>query len=129
LAPNHEDQKVLKRIKTLNSEVHYIHPNNLYDIMYLISNSNCYIGTSLHGMITAQSFNIPFMPLNKKVVKMDNYCKTWTNEVCEGCIDYNKIEDIIDKYLNWNYSKLVKITNHQKALVYKNFECIFEKLI
>ena len=38
------------------------------------------MGTSLHGVITAQSFNVPFVGLNEKLMKVNAYTTTWIGE-------------------------------------------------
>ena len=51
---------------------------NIYDIMWLIKHSALYVGTSLHGTITALSFEVPFVAHGP--VKLKNYLETW----CKG---------------------------------------------
>jgi polysaccharide pyruvyl transferase WcaK-like protein len=45
--------------------------------MYLISNSKIFIGTSLHGIITAMSYMVPYIGVFKENRKIDEYLKTW----------------------------------------------------
>lgn len=51
---------------------------NIYDIMWLIKHSALYVGTSLHGTITALSFGVPFVAHGP--IKLKNYLETWCTE-------------------------------------------------
>ena len=48
---------------------------NIYDIMWLIKHSQMYVGTSLHGVITAMSFGVPFVGYGSKKQKV--FIKKW----------------------------------------------------
>jgi len=129
-APNHMDQVILKKVEDISRDFKLIIPNNIYDVMFLISNSKLYIGTSLHGMITSQSFGIPFVPLNEKISKMDSYCKTWFDEELSiRCLEFTKISNLSGKVKSWNFKKLHDLTTLQKKLIYLNYDEIFKKLI
>ncbi len=75
-AINHDDHLALARIAPLLE-----HPCRLFDdvsiwdIMYLIANARVYVGTSLHGAITAMSFAVPYVGIAVK--KLDSYLRTW----------------------------------------------------
>jgi len=128
-SPNHEDQDILNRIKSLSSRFSLITPENIYDIMYLISKSSAYIGTSLHGLITAQSYNTPFIPLNKKISKLDAYCSTWAKDVIPGSIEFLEIDQLEKIISNWDHEKMSSLTEQQKKQVYNNFNTIYSNLI
>jgi hypothetical protein len=122
LAAGHNDYKVLMEINKKHQDTILVYPKCIEDIMVTISNSSCYFGTSLHGLITAQSFNVPFYLFNNNVSKLKSYTNTWLEEFC---FDDNKsIDSILN---NWN-KDLYKIkTDKQKAMVYKNYDLIFSK--
>jgi hypothetical protein len=129
MAVNHEDHIVLEKIAKYSPKFHFFMPKNIYEIMYLIAKSEVFLGTSLHGVITAQSFNIPFVPLNLKINKLDAYCKSWTNSVCNGCISFSDIGKLSAILNKWDYNIIKEETKRQKEKVYENFEMIFKKLI
>lgn len=124
-APGHEDDVVLKRLKNINPKFKYIEPNNVFDTMYLITNCTLYLGTSLHGAITAMSYCKPFVGLNLKIKKLESYSQTWVNEKYLN-IDFNELQsEVIENYIELfkaNYSK-VKLLEQQK-LIMENFEYI-----
>lgn len=123
LAPNHEDHKVLRKICDIQPDFIYINPQNLYDVMYTIASSKVYFGTSLHGLITAMSFERKFIPLNSKVHKMSRYAITWAKDLgVTKCFDYHndwkEIEDIIN---SWDFTVNHDLLTTQKSMIYKNF--------
>lgn len=122
LAPGHEDHIILKKIHSLDKHFIYIQPKNIYDIMYLILKSSLYIGTSLHGAITAMSFNVPFVGLNKKITKLESYAQTWIHS------DYENI-DFENLSMN-NVNKLVALfqTHYSRAKFNDQIRCIEKNL-
>jgi hypothetical protein len=129
MAPRHEDHVILSKIKKICPEFNFILPNSIYDIILLISRAKAYLGTSLHGLITAQSYNIPFIPLNRQIVKVEEYCKTWTFANIDKNIDYRNIMEAEMIIKNWNFKTAKVNLNKQKLLVYNNFENILQNLI
>lgn len=122
-AAGHEDHVILQRIKSYEDSFIFIDPKSIYDIMYLISNSSLYLGTSLHGLITAQSFSVPFIGLNKKLIKVSSYIKTWVNESME-CLPFDDISKAESIFNEWDSSSLNKRTTQQKQLVSDNLSFI-----
>lgn len=122
-AANHNDDEALKVIHpllegrgTLFDEV------NIWDIMYLIANAQCYIGTSLHGAITAMSYAVPYVGINVK--KLDSYLHTW------GVSPLNHISTIDD--LLDQYKKAVEVSKEaledSKNRQFKAIEESFDKM-
>lgn len=125
LAPGHEDNKILKELKRIQPQFDFVMPKNIFEIMYLIAHSTLYLGTSLHGAITAMSFLTPAIGLNKRVPKLESYMKTWISKDFENLeFDYigsNAVYDLINLFrANFNHEKLEK----QKRLVQSNLESI-----
>lgn len=118
-APGHEDDLILKKMKLLEPDFIYINPNNIYDIMFLIANASLYMGTSLHGMITAQSFDVPFICLNKNLEKVSSYIHTWIDESME-CLDFMEIDKVEPIYTEWDTISLIEKTKLQKQMVRNN---------
>lgn len=122
LAADHEDYKVLLELVRKDNSWNYYCPENIYEIMYLISNADWFLGTSLHGCITAFAYNTPFVPLNKKVKKLNNYTKTWWNTFIEESIDYKDLEIYLKKSSKlWDKSKALKTLETQQGLVLNNY--------
>lgn len=117
----HEDfiplRKIQKELKYPNMLFDH---NNIWEIMNIISNSNFYIGTSLHGVITAMSFNKPYWGL--LIHKIDTYLKDWG---IKGLNKAFRINEVKDSILNIDFSSIEKELsanyNMQKELVIKSF--------
>lgn len=89
-ALNHDDHEALKSVETrLQSPSTYFDADNIWDIMYLIANSKVYIGTSLHGAITAMSYAVPHVGL--VVEKLDAYLETWGVEGNDHAVGFDHI--------------------------------------
>ncbi|GAA5221448.1 polysaccharide pyruvyl transferase family protein [Membranihabitans marinus] len=124
-APGHEDDKVLKIIAgQLSCSYEFIDNPNVYEIILLIAQSRLYIGTSLHGIISAMSYGVPYIGLNPKQKKVLGYLKTWgktpINEPsrCNNFLDKAKIA------LNTDRQKIIEDTEHQKELYYQSIKNI-----
>lgn len=89
-ALNHDDHHALKAVEEkLKSPSTYFDADNIWDIMYLIANSKAYIGTSLHGAITAMSYAVPHVGLI--VEKLDAYLETWGVKGNDFAVGFDQI--------------------------------------
>lgn len=57
------------------------------EIMLTIARSTLFLGTSLHGNITAQSFAVPHLGLNSRSPKLGAYLQTWDIAPHQRCVD------------------------------------------
>lgn len=134
LAKGHEDDKILRRIKSslISSRVYYNSDYSISNIINLISNSKLYIGTSLHGIITAKSYGIPYIGLNENQIKVVSYLKTWSIEELSKVYPCNnfipQVSYILEnqKYLK---SKIQIKTNEQKQKYYEFSETMISKIL
>lgn len=78
-ATMHEDQRPLRQIGSRLSTPHVFAGEDLgiFDIMFLISRADVFVGTSLHGAITALAFEVPHFALTGRVPKLMNFLDTW----------------------------------------------------
>lgn len=124
-AAGHSDHIPLEKIaKKLKTPYFFPKNNTIFDTMYLLSNSNFYIGTSLHGAITSFSYNKPFYSLTEKVPKLMAFMDTWGEKEDIKSIEpqnlYNSFPNLIK-----NNSELRKIKiNKMQLEVLHNFESI-----
>lgn len=99
-AIDHEDHIALAKIaKHLepNSYLFYKTPN-LWDIMWLIKNAKLYVGTSLHGAITAMSFGVPICAHGPE--KLKRYLADWGDDIGEkSFVEENTLEQAINTKL------------------------------
>jgi hypothetical protein len=88
----HEDDFPLKLISSKLSVPHiYFKRINIWEIMYLISNAKIFIGTSLHGIITAMSFLVPYIGIFKENQKINKYLATWGINNLNQCLSPKEI--------------------------------------
>lgn len=93
-ALDHDDHEALQDLGQLMSSPHtYFDAENIWDIMYLLANAKCYVGTSLHGAITAMSFAVPHVGL--KVEKLGAYLATWGVEANYRSVEFT---DLYEQY-------------------------------
>lgn len=127
-AQGHEDQIVLNKIyKKLDSNFSYIPKfNNIYETIHIIKNSKLYIGTSLHGAITAISYNIPHIALTSNIKKLVDFLSTWkTTPIIKTEISdlYENVNKLLEDYNN--AEEIVKTeSKRMKELVNENFKNI-----
>lgn len=123
-ANRHEDHIALSKLKKLNPDFELVDPESIFDIMNLIANSSVYLGSSLHGLITAQSFSVPFFGIHSRQVKMKSYCETWVS--IDNLIENNEINKVIEILKRWDKAFFERKLKEQKSKVYSNFETIFD---
>lgn len=80
-AAGHEDHLVARKLETLLGAPAWFRraPEDMsvWEIMSLIAGSALYIGTSLHGFITAFAFARPHMGLHPRVAKITGFRDAW----------------------------------------------------
>ncbi len=115
-ALNHDDHIALTKVKSLlKSPSTYFDADNIWDIMYLIANAKAYIGTSLHGAITAMSFEVPHVGL--KVEKLNAYLGTWGVKGNDFAVDFDQL-----------YSQYQAVTAIPKSVFAKSKNLQFEEI-
>lgn len=101
--PGHEDYKALLKIYNILKPfmpVYIFKPENIWEILSVLSNSNFYIGTSLHGQIISQSYQIPFISINRMVQKLTNYLNSWSVSKYKKVLELNKFSRDVNNRLD-----------------------------
>lgn len=126
----HSDQKPLEKIykklykKGYGKRVCLPMNNSIYDTMFYISNSELFVGTSLHGCITAISYGKPCISMDQRVTKLNEFLKEFSHEKQLYGISYHEIFNSIKHTLKLNNEIFQFI---QKDLIHKvneNFDNI-----
>lgn len=126
-ASGHDDAILLERIhKKLNYETELLNNLNVWEILYVIKNSQMYIGTSLHGVITAISYGVPHFGLNKKITKLDEFLKSWSVPPFNQCYDFESIAKLVDADFDKSLDLLNGIRENAFELIVKNNERIID---
>jgi len=66
---------------------------SLWDIMLTLAQARLFVGTSLHGAVTSQSFAVPHLGLSERPSKLDHYLQSWDIECQSTCIDLRAAGD------------------------------------
>lgn len=119
LAAGHRDDIILKRMVSKSDGWIYIQPNNIFDIINLIAHSKVYIGTSLHGAITAFAYNVPIVPLNKSILKLNSFVDTWAKEFYINSVDFTDVSKAFYRaFEKWDAVKAKnELLRQQKFLI------------
>ncbi|GAA0815226.1 hypothetical protein GCM10009111_13210 [Colwellia asteriadis] len=91
-ASGHDDLYLLQKIhKAIPDNTALFHNLTLWEIMFVITNSAAYFGTSLHGAITAMSFDIPHFGINKNITKLNAFLDDWSVSPFNQCYSIENI--------------------------------------
>ncbi|WP_412851820.1 polysaccharide pyruvyl transferase family protein [Ectothiorhodospira shaposhnikovii] len=123
--PGHEDNVPLKwLVENLNCPSKYIEPSSLSRIVEVISGAELFLGTSLHGVITAMSFNVPYVGLNPRVRKLDAYLKAWAPEPLSEVVAINDALEMAIKAMSIDKNELLASSSMQKRLASESFDIV-----
>ena len=125
-AEGHEDQiplhEIYKKCKCKNVEL--FNKLNIYESLYVLQNARAFVGTSLHGNVISDSYNIPHIFLTSNVSKGIKYMQTWDKNVFPFLYcDYNNLAERTIILLDDDNIKarLKENTISQKKLAKENF--------
>lgn len=130
----HEDLTPLSMIKQeidkteFRDQVVLIENTTIYETMSIIANSQLFIGTSLHGNVTALSYGIPSVGLDPRVSKLNYLLQTYSIADQSIAVEYSKINEEMQKSLNIDKQNLIENSLKIKELVNRNFDLIAETI-
>lgn len=116
-------KKIFNKIKKKKNAILISYQPNIYDIMWLIKHSILYVGTSLHGTITALSFNTPFIAHGPQ--KLKNYIDTWVESETAFINKNNELGNAIKSQIQspttydseYQKERVLGSLEHMKALI------------
>src|SRR3546814_10504133 len=79
--------------------------------MYLIANAGFYVGTSLHGAITAMSYAVPYVGV--AVPKLHSYLQTWGVGGINHTVPLEGIHDGVNRALQTDRTALEQSREQQ----------------
>jgi hypothetical protein len=99
LAGGHADQSALQALRLeLKSRkinnVELVDVSTLWDVADAIAESDVFVGTSLHGSITAMAYGIPSVAL-EGIRKLDAYLDTWGGGLSPFAVGTSAIRDAV----------------------------------
>lgn len=129
-ALSHEDDFALKEISHRLRVPFVLFKNvNIWEIMYLISKARIFIGTSLHGIITAMSFNVPYFGVFEENRKINEYLKTWGVEGLNRCHSIRETNQKVGAVMNIPKEEFIKNKEMQILKVKESMDSIRRILI
>lgn len=133
LASGHEDDYIIDAIqkKPENNEnfIFIKDIKNIWDIMAIIAFSSGYLGTSLHGYITALSFSINRMGLHPSIIKLISFAETWDIKNALTGISYNDMGNQIMKMLSQPRDIFDELSYNLKTTYYREYDSMIDRLI
>jgi polysaccharide pyruvyl transferase WcaK-like protein len=130
-AAGHSDSVGIERIKShLGGDIkvaQYL-SGGVFDVMNIIKNSQCYCGTSLHGLITSMAFHVPRVGLLPKLRKQRNYMGTWDIAAMPSGVLPNELSKAINQAMEITKDELLEKEQYLTAKYLENFEQICLKV-
>ena len=131
LALGHEDQVALSAIaKQMQIPHFYCKEPNIWDVMYLISESKLFLGTSLHGVITAMSFSVPYLGIKRGNNKIQKYLSSWAIEDLSESVSVENMSDKACFVLNKDISnELKQSADRMKKMSLDGLKGIYDTIV
>lgn len=92
----------------------------IYDVAYIIANASCYIGSSLHGVITSISYAVPHVAVSAGAKKTIRYIETWNTSSKNNLSSNDWADEAIDFINDEHNRKALKEVS--KELIKKSYE-------
>jgi exopolysaccharide biosynthesis predicted pyruvyltransferase EpsI len=125
-AAGHDDLYLLNEVNKKIPQFTDIKSNlNVWEIMYLIKHADFYMGTSLHGVITAMSFGKPHFGINKSIQKLDAFLADWSTAPYNHCYSVTDIDGLPNLIDESNVVNVVSNAEKVILLVKENNERLF----
>jgi polysaccharide pyruvyl transferase WcaK-like protein len=100
--------------------------DSVFDLMGLIAGARLYVGTSLHGAITAVSYGVPVLGLcPSRVRKLAAFLGTWLDEQAYGLAEIGQIDAAFDRV----WSRRPTLAAGQIAALQDLAQAHFERLL
>jgi polysaccharide pyruvyl transferase WcaK-like protein len=92
-APGHEDlvplRSIAQRLRDL--PVKLLPDPDIDDIALAIANAALFVGSSLHGNLTALAYGVPHVGFGARVAKLDHVLRTWDPTCPDGTVEADRI--------------------------------------
>ena len=95
--------------------------------MLAVASAKVFVGTSLHGNVTAQSFAVPHLGLSDRPCKVDYYLNTWDLPEQSQCAPIENLAKMVGSVLAISNDKRQEKRAELISLSHANFIKMFEK--
>ncbi|EPY4320348.1 polysaccharide pyruvyl transferase family protein [Klebsiella quasipneumoniae] len=117
-ASGHDDVVFLQKVNACaNNNFILLDDLNVWEIMYIISKSKVFYGTSLHGVITAMSFCVPHYSINSGIEKLTSFLQTWSIYPYNTPITIDKISESIESSRCEGVNNLERATKNAQSII------------
>jgi len=119
-ASGHDDVIFLRNLQEKIPDcTELLYELTVWEILYVIANASAFYGTSLHGVITAMSYNVPYFSINSEIKKISSFLSTWSIAPLNKPIPYNSIVENFRMTQSIDYEQL-SINTKDKIKLIKN---------
>lgn len=122
-ATAHEDHLALARVRQhldADLEVCEVFDGSVWEIMLMIAEAALYIGTSLHGAITAISFGVPRLQFTDEVRKLSEFLNTWDLPQHGAPLAVEGAEKTVSAVMSTGVQVRMDLANRLKAISRKS---------
>jgi hypothetical protein len=120
-AAGHDDYEFLEKVRCIDPEIFSIsYGLNIWEIMFLIKSSRIFLGTSLHGCITALSFGVRCVGVNPAIYKLDEFMKNWGVAPFDKSYELESLVDCLGDALSVGEEELIENATKIRSLALKN---------
>lgn len=126
----HGDGEFLQHLmKKSDGAFKYAGVHSVFDVMAVIAASDIFVGTSLHGNITAFSFGIPHLYGPLLVDKAEGFLRVVNLPLELKLRSWRELNDKIDMIKGWDRTFLAGLAREAKAKVYKTVNELLKSLL
>ncbi|NDV09465.1 polysaccharide pyruvyl transferase family protein [Rhodococcus sp. IEGM 248] len=112
LAGGHSDltalRRLFRRLSRTASRVRLVKPANVREVAAEIASADCYVGTSLHGSITAIAYGTAVVGLDR-IPKLSEYLATWAPDSAVRDVSASAIVESVDTTELFDSRELVDV--------------------
>jgi len=128
-APAQHDNLALRRLQNNLTQASVILcKSSILNVASVISHSQLFIGSSLHGNISAMAYDIPNLGLKENVTHLQSYLDTWAIDELKQCLEFEQISAAAKKSLTIPIAKLEKAREGQIEKLHEQLYRLKEKL-
>lgn len=107
------------------AHVELVRPHSVWEIAEVIAQSAVFVGTSLHGAITALAYGVPFVSLDQ-VGKLEAYLATWGGPVSASVRSASQLVRAVDEALHVSRGAREEYARQLAALSWANTERVLD---
>jgi len=101
----------------------------IYDVAYALASARLFCGTSLHGMVTALTYEVPFVPLANDDPKVGNNVRSWGLEEAFPSAAVEELASHGERCLRWTGAFLAEHAERLRRAAGENMQCLAERIL